>query len=114
MDNVIRKIVSIDKEAENYREANKKLLQKERENFEEQMNKLEQNFVNELNLHRKKITEDKIFLAQDEVRKIKRKNDVLVEKLEQRYAEVRSDLVEDLFNLIKDSMKEGLEYGQNS
>lgn len=114
MDNVIKKIVSIDKEAENYREANKRLIENERENFEKQINKMEQDYINELNLEKKKITEEKISKAQDEVRKIKLKNDELIGRLEERYSEVRENLVEELFNLLKDSMKEGLEDGQYS
>jgi hypothetical protein len=114
VDNMIRKIVSIDKEAENYREANKKLIEKERENFEKQINKMKQDYINELNLEKKKITEEKISEAQDEVRKIKLKNDELIGRLEERYAEVRENLVEEFFNLLKDSMKEGLEDGKYS
>ena len=107
MEYIVKNVVSIDKEAENYKQFNKKSLQLKKQELDSELDKIKGELEIELSLEKKKILEDSIRNAQYEANSIRVEKEKKLMDISFTYKKNKYNLVEQIFDDIKNSMKEG-------
>jgi hypothetical protein len=107
LEEVIKRIVAIDKEAETYRFKNRKLLEAKNLEFESQLKKMKDDFEDKLSLE-KKTTQDEIMnKANEEIKLTVFKRDESLKKMQSDYNLKAEAVIQVLFQELKEKMKEG-------
>jgi vacuolar-type H+-ATPase subunit H len=107
MEYMIKKIVSIDKEAEKYKEANQNQFQENKVIFERELKKIREEFENTLQKEKTQILDSELKKSFEEAENIRKQSENQYNKIMNLYLKLREDIVEDIFSELKTYMKEG-------
>lgn len=101
---VMNKIISIDKDAETYRQGIEKLLiEKERE-LEKNINELRQEWTMEEKKIREDIMNEKLGVAEEKAKSISKEKEESIELIKNKYAETSNQIVNEVFLKIINSL----------
>ena len=107
MEYIVKNVMSIDKEAENYKQINKKLLLIKRQELDNELDRIKNELEIELSLEKKTLLDDSIINAQNEVKSIIIEKEKRLKDISSTYGNKKYSLVKQIFVDIKNSMKEG-------
>jgi vacuolar-type H+-ATPase subunit H len=105
MEHMIKKIISMDKEAQKYKEDSMSRFEENQIAFEIEVENLKDNFIKELQEEKNKLMKLKMMQASEEAKNIKAKYEEDYDELNREYLMVRDKIVEESFNEIRDSFK---------
>lgn len=101
-DDIIRKIVSIDREAENFRRTKDEILKRKKKELQEEVEAIRVETQKKIELEKKIISEESLHNTELEIELIRREGILRMSKLESDFNNVRQCIEEEAFNkLIK-------------
>ena len=101
-DDIIRKIVSIDREAENFRRTKDEFLKRKKKELQEEVEAIKIEAQKKIELEKKRISEESLHNTELEIEKIRHQGILRMSKLESDFNNVRQCIEEEAFNkLIK-------------
>lgn len=96
----IKKIISIDNDAESYKKNMNELLLKERKKLKDDIKNMEDEAEKNLSEKKKEILSSKIQDAEDAVKKIKKENSETIKKMQDVFENQKSIIVSEAFRKI--------------
>lgn len=106
MEQYIRTIINIDKEAEAYRQAKFKELSENRINFDNQLDKMKLEYEKELEAEKTRIQQQSMDKSMVKVQQIEKDCSDSIVKLQQKYDQIKETIIEKLFLELKEKIKE--------
>jgi hypothetical protein len=103
----IKRIITIDREAEAYREKKTALLKEKKLQFEEELKNMKTAFENKLAAEKKNIQDTILNKAEGEVKQIVENRNEAINKMQEKYKLMEDSIVQELFSELKEKMKEG-------
>jgi hypothetical protein len=107
MEFTIKKILSIDKDAENLRRNSDALLESRKKELEEELMKMSDDLDNELLNEKKMIMDEKISNAKLKAEEIIKQKETEMNEIATKYNAIKSNLIQELFKELKNFIKEG-------
>ena len=107
MESTIRKITSIDNDAENLRKNSDALLENKKRELENELQRMAEQAEVDLTAEKKYIIEQKLYSASLEAERVLETKEKEMRQIKEKYYKVKSDIVYELFNKLKDSIREG-------
>lgn len=106
MEEVIKKIISIDKDAENYRRISEEIIVKKRKELQKEIkNMLEEN-LNFINSEKKRIAEDEMRKAEEQILKIQLIEEEKSKRFSTVYNGIKNEVVETTLDKLINSFQE--------
>lgn len=93
----MKKIISIDKDAENYKKNMDELLSKKRKQMETDISSMKEKSERELDLKKKEIFALKVQQADDTVKKVNEESSEMIKKIESVFANEKDIIVNEAF-----------------
>jgi hypothetical protein len=107
----IRKIIAIDKDAENLRQNSLILLEGKRKDLEKELEEMERLVEREIAEERKRIMEEKLGAAMLEAETIRRDKEKQLNRLRELYYKAKEDVVSHLFRRLVESIEASVKNG---
>ncbi|WP_238903011.1 hypothetical protein [Clostridium sp. YIM B02506] len=104
MEFVMNKIISIDKDAETYRQGIEKLLIEKEMELEKNINELRQEWTIEEKKIREDIMNEKLGVAEEKAKSISKEKEESIELIKNKYAETSDQIVNEVFLKIINSL----------
>jgi len=101
---VMNKIISIDKDAETYRQGIEKLLIEKELELEKNINELRQEWTIEEKKIREDIMKEKLGVAEEKAKSISKEKEESIELIKNKYAETSDQIVNEVFLKIINSL----------
>lgn len=101
---VMNKIISIDKDAETYRQGIEKLLIEKELELEKNINELRQEWAIEEKKIREDIMKEKLGVAEEKAKSISKEKEESIELIKNKYAETSDQIVNEVFLKIINSL----------
>ncbi len=101
---VMNKIISIDKDAETYRQGIEKLLIEKEMELEKNINELRQEWAIEEKKIREDIMKEKLGVAEEKAKSISKEKEESIELIKNKYAETSDQIVNEVFLKIINSL----------
>jgi hypothetical protein len=101
---VMNKIISIDKDAETYRQGIEKLLIEKEMELEKNINELRQEWAIEEKKIREDIMNEKLGVAEEKAKSISKEKEESIESIKNKYAETSNQIVNEVFLKIINSL----------
>jgi F0F1-type ATP synthase membrane subunit b/b' len=101
---VMNKIISIDKDAETYRQGIEKLLIEKEMELEKNINELRQEWTMEEKKIREDIMNEKLGVAEEKAKSISKEKEESIESIKNKYAETSNQIVNEVFLKIINSL----------
>jgi len=101
---VMNKIISIDKDAETYRQGIEKLLIEKEMELEKNINELRQEWAIEEKKIREDIMNEKLGVAEEKAKSISKEKEESIELIKNKYAETSDQIVNEVFLKIINSL----------
>jgi len=106
MEQYIKTIINADKEAETYRQAKFKELNDNRINFNQQIDNMKLECEKELEAEKIRIQQQSMDKSMVKIQQIEKDCSDSIEKLQQKYDEIKKTIIEKLFLELKEKIKE--------
>ena len=100
----MNKIMSIDKDAENYRRGIDELIKEKQDELENTLRDMRVRFQEESKDIRRDISNEKIIEAEYKARNIKKEREEQINNINTKYQSNKLEIVEDVFNWIIESL----------
>lgn len=100
----MNKIMSIDKDAENYRKGTYKLLKEKQDELEIKLKDMRDSFQEESKNIKAAIGNEKVMEAENKAATIRKEKEEILNSINTKYQSNKLDLVEDVFNRIIKSL----------
>lgn len=104
MENAIRRILSIDKEAEAYKQNSLPILKSMKDRFEEELKQKKADFEAQLEKDKKRLRSETLQKARDEADVILGNRDRILWDMTNRYMEIEPGLTEEIFRELVEKM----------
>lgn len=108
MEKYIKTIINTDKEAEVYRQAKLKELNDNRINFNQQIDNMKLECEKELEGEKIRIQQQSMEKSMIKIQQIEKGCSDNIEKLQEKYTEIKKNVIEKLFLELKEKIKEWL------
>ena len=106
MEEIIKKIISIDKDADNYRKLSDEILVKKRKELQAKVKDMIEENLKLIDSEKKKIAEDEMRMIDSQILKIQAFEDDKLKNLSEVFSDIKDDIVESMFNKLLDSLRE--------
>lgn len=106
MEFTIKKIISIDNDAENFKRKQEDLLDIKKKEFEAQIEYMRQEAERELAEEKKKVSEAILNKAMNQAKDIEEKREERLEQIIDSYKKIKDSLSEELFNEVRKRIEE--------
>lgn len=99
MEFVINKIMSIDKDAENYRKSIDILLQ-EKQKYTEKIDELRNTYQNEIKMLKENILKSKLEEAEERAKEIRKEKELQINQINNKYESSKEKIINEVFEKI--------------
>lgn len=100
MEFVINKIMSIDKDAENYRKSIDILLQEKQKYTEKKIDELRNTYQNEIKMLKENILKTKLEEAEERAKEIRKEKELQINKINNKYESSKEKIINEVFEKI--------------
>lgn len=104
MEFVINKIMSIDKDAENYRKNIDELLKEKEKELQEGIKAMQNQWIDEAKGIKESVLKEKLSEAEEKANKIIEEKNELLKNIKAKYVDNKEKIVEDVFSKIISSL----------
>ncbi|WP_139904319.1 hypothetical protein [Clostridium thermarum] len=106
MEETIKKIIAIDKDAENFRKINDEILVRKRKDLQNEMKAMSENNFAFIQEERKRVWEEEMNRADQEIMNIHAKEKKALEELTASFLNIKDEIIEKVFERLLDSFKQ--------
>jgi hypothetical protein len=106
VEETIKKVISIDKDADKYRRISDEILMKKRKELQTEMKNMMEENLRSIDAERKRISEDEMRKAEDQILKIKANEEEKINRFTTVFSGIKSEIVETTFNKLINSLQD--------
>ncbi|WP_163194359.1 hypothetical protein [Clostridium thermarum] len=105
MEETIKKIIAIDKDADNFRKINDEILARKKKDLQNEMKVMSENNFTFIQEERKRVWEEEMNRADQEIMNIHAKENKALEELTESFLNIKDEIIEKVFERLLDSFK---------
>lgn len=106
MEETIKKIIAIDKDAENYRKINDEILARKKKDLQNEMKVISENNIVLIQEKIRRIWEEEMNRADQEIMNIQAQEKVIIDRLTTSFLDKKDKIVEKVFDNLIDSFRQ--------